>query len=180
MDLSQALLVSVNQIFREILQLLRHQRQCFLVVGRQLDLLPQVFGSVSSLSSLHVQVAHAVFLSDSGVARVRQRTRALDTQPSHIIHISAESSLLGHLALEGAELVVDHLPHDLVVLHVSCLPEKVSGRAQGGLTQRNKSEQKNERVSCSHTQIRGGYRSDGRYLMYPLLSGLSSSLLVQN
>ena len=144
MDLSQALLVSVNQIFREILQLLRHQRQCFLVVGRQLDLLPQVFGSVSSLSSLHVQVAHAVFLSDSGVARVRQRTRALDTQPSHIIHISAESSLLGHLALEGAELVVDHLPHDLVVLHVSCQRRSAAELREDSLRETSPSKRMNE------------------------------------
>jgi len=72
-----------------------------------------------SLNGLHEQVAVAVDFPNGSVSTVSQWTSAADAKPRHVEGVLAEGALLGNLALEGTELVIDNLPYNIVVLHVS-------------------------------------------------------------
>lgn len=78
------------------------------VVALEADLLPQVFGRMSPLNRLHVQVALSVGLLDGGIPAVGERAAAAVAQPRDIVLVAAKVLCL-RLRLEAAVVVVDHL-----------------------------------------------------------------------
>jgi hypothetical protein len=73
---------------------------------------------MSTLDGFHVQDADPIFLFDGRVPTVGQRARTFIAHPANVVLVTAKCFLLPNLALEGAKMVVDHLPYDFVVLHI--------------------------------------------------------------
>jgi hypothetical protein len=121
----QALLISVHQILREVLQLLGHNFQCLHIVCGQFNLLPQILRGMCPFDRLHIEITNPFFLPNSGISTVRQGTRAADAETGHIVWVLAEGALLGHFALEGTELMIDDLPNNFVVDHDTIFEEKI-------------------------------------------------------
>ena len=89
-------------------------------VSGQFDLLPKPIGKCRSFDRLHEQVADAIFLSDRGILRVRQRARCSATKSGQIVLVSAELLSLG-LRLVLTERLINDGPNDVVMLHFESL-----------------------------------------------------------
>lgn len=139
MDLCQALFVAVNKVLGEVLEFFRNEFQCLRIVGRELDLLPQILGCVSSFNSFDEQVTVTILLTDGCITTVGQWTSTSDTKTCHIIGILTKRPLSRYLALKRAKLMIDNLPNDVVVLHdqeivllvLRLLNPKTDGALQG-------------------------------------------------
>lgn len=126
----QSLLVLVDKPRGPVLELLLNDLDGLLVVLGEFDSFPQFVGSMSSFDGLHatrtspdhyssrIQVDLSILLTKSRVTTICQRTTLFCTQTSDGIGVSAENLLLHlHLRLEGAELVVNNGPNNIIVLH---------------------------------------------------------------
>lgn len=80
---------------------------------------------MGSLDRFDVQKALSFILVDRGILRVGKGTRLPVAETRHIVFVPAEVLVLvRQFGLERAELLVDHLPDDLIALHLahnSCL-----------------------------------------------------------
>lgn len=72
-----------------------------------------------ALDGFDIQVAVSFFLPDGCVSAIGERAGTADAQTRHVVRVLTERALPGDLALKRAELVVDNLPDDVVVLHGS-------------------------------------------------------------
>ena len=115
-EFGQSLFAFVDYELRPVYQLFIYLFERLLVVLVQLHFLPELAGSVSPLSCLHIEVADPLLFPDCGVLRISQRAGPAIAQPSEIVLVSAEV-LRFSLDSEGAVFVVDHRPNHLVYNH---------------------------------------------------------------
>jgi hypothetical protein len=123
-DLGEALLALVHDELGPELEVLVDQLERGHIALGQLDALPQVLGRVRALCCLHAEVEGSLFLEDSRVLAVGQRARALVAQARDVVLVAAHR-LRQRLRLEGAVVVVDHLPDHLLCVAI------VQGRRAG-------------------------------------------------
>ena len=71
---------------------------------------------MSALDCLHAQVESAIVLLDGRVLRVGQRAGRAVAHTREVVLVAAER-VRGRFCLERAELLIDHRPDDVVVLH---------------------------------------------------------------
>ena len=116
MQLSESLLAFMLLEHTPVLQLIIDYGKCLFIVLKKFDLLPELFGEVSSLDDLHVEVALTLVLLNSGVSGVGQRATVSVAETSKVVLVPAELLCFSRY-LERAGLVVDDLPDNVVLDH---------------------------------------------------------------
>lgn len=91
----QSLFAFVNDKWGPIQQLLVDLLEGLIVGLIETHFFPELVGEVGSFSSLHVEIAHSLFLSNSGVLRVGQRTTLPIAETGQIVLVSAEVLRVG-------------------------------------------------------------------------------------
>lgn len=123
----------MDEKLRPVDQSLIDLLQRFRIVLGQFDAFPQLGGHVCALDGFHVKVEGAGFgvRADGSIAGVGEGAGLAVTEAGNIVLVAAEVLLLGGsggglvrwgaenervdvLKLEGAELLVDHLPDNLI------------------------------------------------------------------
>ena len=75
--------------------------------------------SVRSFDRFHIQIADAILFAYCRITTIRKRTRTTEAKTAYIVRILTKSVFLCDFAFKATELVVDYIPNNRVVLHVS-------------------------------------------------------------
>lgn len=129
MDLGQPLLVPVLDVFRHVHQMLVQLLERLGVIPAQIDPFPEILGAVGAFHGFYVEGDPALRFSHHGVGGVGQRAVRSVAKARYGVRVLAEVAAVPFVrvfggsdgGLEGAELVVDHLPYHFIVLHYQLL-----------------------------------------------------------
>mmetsp|Transcript_32793 Transcript_32793/g.84691 ORF Transcript_32793/g.84691 Transcript_32793/m.84691 type:complete len:246 (+) Transcript_32793:411-1148(+) len=118
-NFGQPLLIFVYNILRPVCKVLVELLQCLCVVLVQFNLFPHILGGVGPFHCLQHQVASTINLLYCCILAVCKWATLTIAQPGEVVFISAKSLYFGHLCfdLEGAKLLVNHIPYHFVALH---------------------------------------------------------------
>ena len=75
--------------------------------------------SVRSFDRFHIKIADAILFAYRRITTIRKRTRTAEAKTAYIVRILTKSVFLGDFTFKATELVVDYIPYNRVVLHVS-------------------------------------------------------------
>eukprot|EP00043_Microstomoeca_roanoka_P020919 m.254476 g.254476 ORF g.254476 m.254476 type:complete len:103 (+) comp18098_c0_seq1:937-1245(+) len=86
----------------------------------QFDLLPHISGCMCTFHSLDAQIYPSIVLTNGSVIRVGERTRSAVAKTCNAVLVSTKVLCI-RSCLERAEVLVDNVPDDFVVLHYEWL-----------------------------------------------------------
>jgi len=123
MNFGQPLLVTMNEDFGKVGQVLVELCQSFGIIAREQNLFPQVFRRMRTFDRLNEEVDSTLFFANGSILGIGKRTGGSITESRDGIGMLAKVGLVAlgfaNGRFEGTKLVIDHLPYHFIVLHGS-------------------------------------------------------------